>query len=231
MKNRTEKTNADEKKTVGEHAAGLVKDGMVVGLGTGSTTAYAIAALGRRVKQGLTIQGIATSYQSEMMAIDCNIPLTMLAQDPVIDIALDGADQVDANLYAIKGGGAAHTNEKIIACSARKFVVLVDHTKLVDVLNHPVPLEVIPGALELVKRQVRGLKGKPVLRMAEKKDGPVITDNGNFVVDADFGEIEHPEQLAMKLSGCVGVVEHGIFNNVDEVYVGGPDGNVILLKK
>jgi ribose 5-phosphate isomerase A len=107
----------------------------------------------------------------------------------------------------------------------------VDHTKLVDVLNHPVPLEVIPGALELVKRQVRGLKGKPVLRMAEKKDGPVITDNGNFVVDADFGEIEHPEQLAMKLSGCVGVVEHGIFNNVDEVYVGGPDGNVILLKK
>jgi hypothetical protein len=82
MKNRTEKTNADEKKTVGEHAAGLVKDGMVVGLGTGSTTAYAIAALGRRVKQGLTIQGIATSYQSEMMAIDCNIPLTMLAQEP-----------------------------------------------------------------------------------------------------------------------------------------------------
>jgi ribose 5-phosphate isomerase A len=231
MKNRTEKINADEKKTVGEHAASLVKDGMVVGLGTGSTTAYAIAALGRRVKQGLNIQGIATSYQSEMLAIDCNIPLTTLAQYPIIDIALDGADQVDANLYAIKGGGAAHTNEKIIACSARKFVVLVDHTKLVDVLNHPVPLEVMPGALELVKRQVRRLKGKPVLRMAEKKDGPVITDNGNFVVDADFGEIEHPEQLAMKLSGCVGVVEHGIFDNVDEVYVGGPHRNVIILKK
>lgn len=231
MKDRNENIHAHEKKAVGDCAAGLVEEGMVVGLGTGSTTAFLIEALGNRVKQGLNIRGIPTSYQSEMLAIDCGIPLTLLAQNPVIDIAIDGADQVDANLCVIKGGGAAHTNEKIVACSARKFVVLIDYRKFVDVLNHPVPLEVMPRALDLVKRQVKELGGHPVVRMAARKDGPVITDNGNFVVDADFGEIENPESLAMKLSGCVGVVEHGIFNSVDEVYVGREDGGVEILKR
>jgi ribose 5-phosphate isomerase A len=148
-----------------------------------------------------------------------------------VDIALDGADQVDANLCVIKGGGAAHTNEKIIAASARKFVVLVDQTKVVEVLDHYVPLEVMPQALELVNCQVRKLKGKPVLRLAVHKDGPVITDNGNFVVDADFGMINDPEQLALELSGCTGVVEHGIFLNADEVYVGSPDFKIKILKR
>lgn len=231
MINRTQNTNVDAKKAAGEQAAAVVEDRMVVGLGTGSTAAFAIEALGRRVKAGLIIKGIPTSYQSELLAVNCGIPLTTIAQDPVVDLALDGADQVDGNLYAIKGGGAAHTSEKIIACSARRFIVLVDHNKVVDILDHPVPLEIIPKALALVTRQVLELGGKPVLRMAVKKDGPVITDNGNFVVDADFGKISDPESLALKLSCCVGVIEHGIFDNADEVYVGRPDGSVEIIKR
>ncbi|MCL7476493.1 MAG: ribose-5-phosphate isomerase RpiA, partial [ANME-2 cluster archaeon] len=208
MMDRTENKNTDEKKIVGDSAAALVEDGMVVGLGTGSTTAFAIQALGRRVDEGLDIQGIPTSYQSLMLAIEWGIPITSLDQDPVPDIALDGADQVDANLFVIKGGGAAHTNEKIVACSSRRFVVLVDEKKMVDTLVHPVPLEVIPKALELVRRQVMELGGIPLLRMAVRKDGPVITDNGNLVVDVDFGEIADPGKLALQLSGCTGIIEH-----------------------
>ena len=230
IKDRTGKSNTSEKKIVGQAAADLVKDGMVVGLGTGSTTAFAIEALGQKVKQGLNILGIPTSYQSEMLAIDCGIPLTSLAQNPVVDIALDGADQVDKDLFVIKGGGAAHTNEKIVACSAKHFVVLVDQKKVVDIINHPVPLEIMPNALELVKKAVVELGGDPVLRMGIRKDGPVITDNGNFVVDADFGEIRDPVQLGLELSRCVGVVEHGIFGNVDEVYVGTISGNVEIMR-
>jgi len=231
MIDRTQKTNTNAKKKVGEYAAGLVENQMIVGLGTGSTTAFAIQALGRRVKEGLNIQGIPTSYQSEMLAIDCGIPLTILSQHPVVDIDIDGADQVDANLYVIKGGGGAHTGEKIVACSANRIIVLVDEKKIVDILNHPVPIEVIPGTLPLVMRQVDKLGGKPMLRMAAHKDGPVITDNGNCIVDVDFGEITDPEQLALKLSNCVGVIEHGIFSNVDKVYVGKKNGTIGELKR
>ena len=227
---RTEQTNTNEKKLVGDSAAALVDNGMVVGLGTGSTTAFAIEALGRRIDEGLDIKGIPTSYQSRMLAIEWGIPLTSLDQDPVLDIAIDGADQVDANLFVIKGGGAAHTNEKVVARSARRFVVLVDEKKIVDTLIHPVPLEVMPEALELVKRQVMELGGNPKLRMAVRKDGPVITDNGNLCVDADFGEIPEPGKLALKLSACTGIIEHGIFDNANEVYVGMRDGTVEILK-
>ncbi len=227
---RTEQINTDEKKLVGDSAAALVDNGMVVGLGTGSTTAFAIEALGRRIDDGLDIKGIPTSYQSRMLAIEWGIPLTSLDQDPVLDIAIDGADQVDANLFVIKGGGAAHTNEKVVARSARRFVVLVDEKKIVDTLIHPVPLEVMPEALELVKRQVMELGGNPKLRMAVRKDGPVITDNGNLCVDADFGEIPEPGKLALKLSACTGIIEHGIFDNANEVYVGMRDGTVKILK-
>lgn len=227
---RTEERNTDKKKLVGDSAAALVENGMVVGLGTGSTTAFAIQALGRRVDEGLDIKGIPTSYQSLMLAIEWGIPITSLDQDPVPDIALDGADQVDANLFVIKGGGAAHTNEKIISRSSRRFVVLVDENKMVNTLFHPIPLEVIPKALELVKRQVMELGGIPLLRMAVRKDGPVITDNGNLVLDVDFGEIAEPGKLAVQLSACTGIIEHGIFDNADEVYVGMHDGTVRVVE-
>ncbi|MDO8727746.1 MAG: ribose-5-phosphate isomerase RpiA [Candidatus Methanoperedens sp.] len=213
------------KETAGECAAGFVEDGMVVGLGTGSTTAYAIKELGRRVADGLDILGVATSFQSSFLAVENGITLTTLDEHPEIDIGIDGADQI-AGFTAIKGGGAAHTREKIVALSSKKFVVVVDESKCSDILSHPVPLEVLPFALKLAIRQVAELGGKAELRMGVRKDGPVISDNGNFILDADFGRIDDPGSLDTKLSQCCGIVEHGIFTGVDAVYIGKGDGSV-----
>ena len=222
MKN-PEQTN--QKQATGEKAAQLVKDGMVVGLGTGSTTAYAIKELGRRVADGLDIMGVPTSYQSAFLASENGIPITTLDEHPVLDINIDGADQI-VNSIAIKGGGAAHTQEKIVALSSKRFVVVVDESKYSDVMNHFVPLEVLPMARKLVVKQVAELGGNPILRMGVEKDGPVISDNGNFIMDADFGIIDNPESLAVQLSQCTGIVEHGIFTNVNAVYIGKNDGSI-----
>lgn len=225
--------NSDQpnpKQAAGESAAQLVKNNMIVGLGTGSTTAYAIKELGRRVASGLNILGVPTSYQSAFLAAENGIPLTTLDEHPVLDIDIDGADQV-AGFVAIKGGGAAHTREKIVSLSSKKFVVVADGSKCADVISHPVPIEVIPFARKLVEKQVEELGGKPELRMGVSKDGPVISDNGNFIVDADFGKIHDPDALGEKLSQCCGIVEHGIFTNVDMVYIGKKDGSVEILKR
>ncbi len=212
--------NADAKRAAGESAAALVKDGMVVGLGTGSTVAWAIQRLGARVKEeGLDILGVPTSYQAEALAIAAGIKLTTLSQYPVLDLAIDGADQIDFNLFAIKGGGAAHTREKVVSASARQFVVVADESKYAEKLSHSVPVEVLPFAARLVEERMKGLGGVPVLRLGRMKDGPVITDNGNFVMDVDFGVIEDPEALAAKLCPIPGLVEHGIFDNLDELHL------------
>ncbi len=217
------------KQVAGEAAAQLVKSGMIVGLGTGSTTAYAIKELGKRVDSGLNILGVPTSYQSAFLAVECGITLTTLDEHPLPDIDIDGADQV-ANFKAIKGGGAAHTREKVVALSSEKFVIVVDESKCVDKLAHPIPLEVLPFARKLVEKEVEKLGGKAVLRMGVKKDGPVISDNGNFIMDADFGIIDDPDSLGEKLSQCTGLVEHGIFTIVDIIYIGKKDGSVEIIK-
>jgi ribose 5-phosphate isomerase A len=216
------------KETAGECAAGLVEDGMVVGLGTGSTTAYAIKELGRRVADGLDILGVATSFQSSFLAVENGITLTTLDEHPEIDIDIDGADQI-AGFSAIKGGGAAHTREKIVALSSKKFVVVVDESKCSDILSHPVPLEVLPFALKFAIKKVAELGGKAELRMGVRKDGPVISDNGNFILDADFGRIDDPGSLDKKLSQCCGIVENGIFTGIDAVYIGKKDGSVQII--
>ena len=227
MHERNATSGSTGKQAAGEAAAGLVNDGSVVGLGTGSTTAYAIKAIGRRVAEGLDVLAVVTSYQSEMLAIEAGIPLTTLAEYPDLDIAIDGADQVDADLNVIKGGGAAHTREKVVAYSSDQFVVVVDDSKMKDKLDHFVPIEVLPYAKELAMRYVRELGGEPQLRLASRKDGPVITDNGNFVIDASFGTIDNVEALSIALSMCPGVVEHGIFTDVaDIVFIGNKDGSV-----
>lgn len=224
MKNST----PDPKEIAGLLAARLIKDNMVVGLGTGSTTAYAIKELGRRVAGGLKMLGVPTSYQSAFLAAENGIPLTTLDEHPILDIDIDGADQV-ANFAAIKGGGAAHTREKIVARSARKFVVVADESKMSAILNHTVPLEVIPFARKLVEKEVEELGGTTEVRMGVSKDGPVISDNGNFILDADFGAIHDPASLDIALSQCTGIVEHGIFMNVDTVYIGKKDGTVEMI--
>lgn len=212
------------KKNAAEKACDLIKDGMVVGLGTGSTAAYAITLLGRRVvEDGLDIVGVPTSYASEALAIRSGIPLVSLDEEPELDIDIDGADQVDASLNAIKGGGAAHTREKIVSLSAKQFIVVADSKKMVDILAHPVPLEVLSYARRLVEKKVAELGGKCTMRTGSGKDGPVISDNGNIIMDCDFGKIETPALLGQELSQIAGIVEHGIFTNVDLVYIGYED--------
>jgi ribose 5-phosphate isomerase A len=212
------------KKNAAEKACELVKDGMAVGLGTGSTTAYAIRLLGKRVKEeGLDIVGVPTSYQSEALAIECGIRVVSLAEKPVLDIDIDGADQVDASLNVIKGGGAAHTREKVVSYSAKQFVVVIDDKKMKDVLARPIPIEVLPYAVRLVERSIADLGGKCSWRTGSGKDGPVISDNGNIIMDCDFGVINMPARLADELSRIPGLVEHGIFTNADIVYVGFED--------
>lgn len=216
---RTPGTNQEDKRAAGESAAAMVRDGMVVGLGTGSTVAWTIRRIGEMVAGGMHVLGVATSYQSEAVAISCGVPLTSLSQHPVLDLAIDGADQIDRGLNAIKGGGAAHTREKVISCCAKCFVIVSDGSKYSARLDHAVPLEVLPFATSLVSREVAGIGGRPVIRQGRMKDGPVITDNGNFVMDVDFGTIDDPLRLSSQLSCITGVVEHGIFTNVDELHL------------
>ena len=217
----------EQKRRAGESAAEAVTDGTVVGLGTGSTAATAIRALGRRVDDGLDVRGIATSYGSRQLAREAGVPLTTL-EEATPDVAIDGADQfADGDL--LKGGGAAHAREKLVAAAADRFLVVADETKRAATLDLPVPLEVLPDAVPVVRSRVAALDGDPTLRAAERKDGPVVTDNGNLVVDCDFGAVADPGALATDLSGLPGVLEHGLFVGMaDEIHVGTDDGVEVL---
>lgn len=220
------------KENVGRQASELIKDGQVVGLGTGSTTHHFIRFLGERVKnEDLDILGIPTSFQSLILAREAGIKITTLDEHD-INIAVDGADEVSPTLDLIKGGGAAHTLEKLVDSSADEFVVIVDESKMVDSLGEfPVPLEIIPDSLRLVKNAVTDMGGIPELRMGIQKDGPVITDNGNFVLDTKFDEIENPYELEIELNTIPGVLENGIFAGItDKVIVGKETGNEVIEK-
>jgi ribose 5-phosphate isomerase A len=213
------------KQEVGKAAAALVQSGTIVGLGTGSTTAYAIEYLGNRLKSGelKDIKGIPTSFQAEVLAKKYGIPLTTLDAVDRIDIAIDGADEVDPQKNLIKGGGAAHTREKIVDTLADQFVVVVDANKIVDRLGSTflLPVEVIPMAIAPVMRAIEKLGGKPELRMGVKKAGPVITDQGNMVVDVKFDSIDNPAELEKTLNNIPGVLENGLFVGVtDKVLIG-----------
>jgi len=216
----------DAKRRAGEAAAEQVTDGMVVGLGTGSTAAHAIRALGEAVDDGLDIVGVPTSFASRELALDAGIPLADLDEVAGLDLAVDGADQIVLDSGdCIKGGGAAHAREKLVAAAADELHVVVDPTKVADQLDHTVAVEVLPAGRTGVERAVEALGGEPSLRRAANKDGPVVTDNGNLVVDCDFGTIDDPAELATSLSGVPGVVEHGLFvGYASTVYVGSEDG-------
>ncbi|QCC48817.1 ribose-5-phosphate isomerase RpiA [Halobellus limi] len=215
----------DQKRRAGERAAELVAEGDVVGLGTGSTAAHAIRAIGRAVDEGLDVRGVPTSFDSRALARQSGIPICSLDEVDGVDLAIDGADQIDADLSAIKGGGAAHAREKVVDAAADRFVVVADPSKVAESLSRPVPVEVLPDTHAAVERDLEGLGGAPTLRRAERKDGPVVTDNGNLLLDCDFGVVEDPASLSTALSGLPGVVEHGLFVDlVDTVYVGTDDG-------
>ncbi|MFB6254556.1 MAG: ribose-5-phosphate isomerase RpiA [Halobacteriaceae archaeon] len=208
------------KERAGKSAAQRVDDGMIVGLGTGSTAYYAIQALSNRIDRGFDIQGVPTSYQSHTRAKEANIPIIDPADAQTIHIAIDGADGV-LHDTVVKGGGGAHAREKVIASAADQFIVVVDETKIVDKLVQPIPIEVLPFARKNVVDQIQSIGGNPKLREATEKDGPVITDNGNLIYDCDFDHITAPDQLATSISTIPGVIEHGLFvDMVDEVHIG-----------
>ena len=224
------------KQEVGKAAADRVQSNSIVGLGTGSTTAYAIQFLGERLQRGEleNIQGIPTSFQAEVLSKEYGIPLTTLDAIDHIDIALDGADEVDPNKNLIKGGGAAHTREKVVDSLANQFIVVVDSGKLVDKLGSTfrLPVEVIPMAITPVMKKLEQFGGKPELRMGVKKAGPVVTDQGNLVVDIKFEEIANPEELEKEINNIPGVLENGLFVNVaDVVLVGEIKGDQVNIRE
>ncbi|MGP0129064.1 MAG: ribose-5-phosphate isomerase RpiA [cyanobacterium endosymbiont of Rhopalodia musculus] len=213
------------KQEVGKAAVARVQSDSIVGLGTGSTTAYAIQYIGERLKSGdlKNIVGVTTSFQGEVLARKYNIPLTTLDVIDHIDIAIDGADEVDPQKNLIKGGGAAHTQEKIVDSLARFFIVVVDSNKLVDKLGSTclLPVEVIPKAVTPVMRQLEQLGGKPELRMGVRKAGPVVTDQGNLVIDVKFEEINNPETLEVTINNIPGVLENGLFVGITDLVLVG----------
>ena len=222
-------TNADPvkvmKQEVGKAAADRVKSNSIVGLGTGSTTAYAIEYIGDRLSKGeiTNIVGIPTSFQAEVLAKKYGIPLTTLDAIDHIDVAIDGADEVDPQKNLIKGGGAAHTREKVVDALADEFVVVVDGGKLTDKLGSTflLPVEVIPMAITPVMNALSKLGGKPELRMGIKKAGPIVTDQGNLVVDVKFDSIDNPEELEKTINNIPGVLENGLFVGVADIVLVG----------
>ena len=213
------------KQEVGRAAAAQVKSGTVVGLGTGSTTAFAIQFIGERLASGeLTdIKGIPTSFQAEVLAKKYGIPLTTLDEVDRIDIAIDGADEVDPQMNLIKGGGAAHTREKVVDGLAERFVVVVDSSKLSDKIGtiFALPVEVLPMAVAPVTRALEKLGGKVEMRMGVAKDGPVITDQGNMVLDVTFNGIDNPAEMESTINNIPGVLENGLFVGLtSEVLIG-----------
>jgi ribose 5-phosphate isomerase A len=225
----------EAKKRVALEAVKHVQDNSIVGLGSGSTAAYVIQQIGEKIRlEGLRILGVPTSHQAMMLAVHCGVPLTTLNEHPQLDLAIDGADQIDRDLNLIKGGGGALTREKIVASAAKRFVIVADDTKLVERLgtSHTVPIEVLPFALPTVMVKLRELKGKPVLREGGGKVGPLMTDNGNFVVDVDFGPVDDVKELDLRLKLISGVIEAGLFVGMaDVVYLGKPDGVEKLVRK
>jgi ribose 5-phosphate isomerase A len=222
------KANADliieAKKNAALEAVKHVKNNSIVGLGSGTTVAFAIEALGERVKkENLKILGIPSSYQAFQLAVQHGVQVTTLGEHPVIDVTIDGADQVTPELYLIKGMGAALAREKIVAEASKYNIIIVDETKRVKVLgenNQVVPIEVLPFAVALVKNRISELGGTPLVREGKGKLGPIITDNGNIIIDANFGLIQNPQELSVKVKMIPGVVETGFFIGLtDMVYI------------
>jgi ribose 5-phosphate isomerase A len=203
--------NDQEKETAARASLKYVQNGMVVGLGTGSTAAHFIKLLGERVKDGLRIRGIPTSDRSRELARSLGIPLTTLDECQEIAVTVDGADEVDPKLRLIKGGGGALLREKIVASATKQLVIVADASKQVQRLGKfPLPVEVIKFAQALVAMRIAGLGAD--VRLRTRGDGqPYLTDENNHILDCRFGEIQDPEGLARELSTMPGVVEHGLF--------------------
>jgi ribose 5-phosphate isomerase A len=224
-------TQEEAKRIVGEQVADWIESGMTLGLGTGSTAARAIEALGNRIASGhvADIRGVATSFASERLARQYHIPVVTLDEIDRIDLAFDGADEVDPELNLIKGRGAAQTREKIVESQADRFVVLVDESKLVQRLGSrmPLPVEIVPMAARPVMDVIRSLGAVPEIRMGQQKDGPIVSDQGLWIIDALFDGIDDLLHVNQTLLSTPGVLDHGLFLNMaTDLLIGRPDGSV-----
>lgn len=217
----------EAKRNVAAKATEMLSDGMIVGIGSGSTASYAIEAIGKRVREGLDIKAVAASFKSEMLAQRHGITLMDPEENDAIDLAIDGADEVDTSGNLTKGGGGSLLREKIIAYSSKNFYVMVDQSKLVERLgNFPLPVEIVPFSSALTLKFIKELGCTPVIRRFN--DNAFLTDNGNLIADCAFGEIKDPAWLDMRLKMIPGVVETGLFSSriVTAVLVGHHDGTV-----
>lgn len=230
-------TPDDQKRAAAERALDAVADGMILGLGTGSTAAHFVRGLGARVAGGLKIAGVPTSISTRDLALSLNIPLTTLDENPVLDLTIDGADEFDDQLRLIKGGGGALLREKIVAYASRQMVVIADQSKRVDILgSFPLPVEIIEFGAQATTRAMRtvasgvGCGGEITLRRSESGTA-FKTDSGNLICDCAFGEIVDPEALAHGLDALPGVVEHGLFLDLCTTVLMGTQTEVVEIGK
>jgi ribose 5-phosphate isomerase A len=222
--------NDGEKEAAARASVKLVRDGDIVGLGTGSTAAYAVRFLGERVQAGLKIRGIPTSVRTQEMATSLGIPLTTLDEFQTIDVTIDGADEVDPRLRLIKGGGGALLREKIVASASKKLVIIADSSKQVPMLGKfPVPVEIIKFAEALVSKKIAAL-GADVRVRGAALGKPFLTDEGNHILDCNFGQIADPPALARELESMPGVVEHGLFIGMAAIALIGKGDDVVEMR-
>ncbi|MGH9690091.1 MAG: ribose-5-phosphate isomerase RpiA [Candidatus Acidiferrales bacterium] len=223
------------KKFAAEAAAQLVRDGMVIGLGTGSTAAFFVSALAERIsREGLRVSGIPTSTQTAELARSLKVPLASFTEHPELDLTVDGADEVEmGTLYLIKGHGGALLREKIVAAASKRVVIVADETKLVERLGslYPVPVEIVQFGWEVTDKRLQKLGAITSLRRgADAK--PFLTDCGNYIIDCAFGPMNKPKEVAHHLDHVVGLVEHGLFLEfASQVFVGGREGVKVLERK
>ncbi len=224
-------TQDQAKRLVAKRAVEFVEDGMAVGLGTGTTSRMFIEELASRARaSGMNIRCVASSDASAELASSLGLQVTSLAELPTLDVYIDGADEVGPSLALIKGGGGALLREKIVASSAKRFIVVVDSTKVVEKLGRfPLPVEVIKMALPLVEHRLAELALNPQLR--RHPDGSIyFTDEQNYILDCHAGAIEEPEETAAEIRGIVGVVEHGLFLGMAEMALIAGDEGVLEMK-